>query len=202
LSVLLIAEGIVVLLDNTGATHVTVAEALGGAVAVIGLALIASTWFGRARALIPIGLLLLVASVPATALDVPLTGGIGHTIYQPTARSQLRSRYQFGIGRLDLDLLSVPLAHHTTHMEVRLGIGELTIDVPSSVRVVVHGHAGAGSVRLFGGSDGGWPESLTRTASGTESGELDLDARVGAGDIHVRRIGPDGAETLIGGTDR
>jgi phage shock protein PspC (stress-responsive transcriptional regulator) len=202
LSVLLIGAGIVALLDNAGATHVTVAETLAGGVAVIGVALIASAWFGRARGLIPIGIVLLLATPPAAALDVPITGGIGHRTYAPTTRAELRSRYELGIGRLEVDLLAAPLTQRKTHVTARLGIGELTIDVPSTVRVVVHGHAGAGSVRVFGSGDGGWPENATRTAPGTKTGELDIDARVGAGDIQVRRYEPGGVETLLGGTNQ
>ena len=198
LSLLLIGAGIIVLLDNTGAAHITVAEALGGGLGLVGVALIASAWFGRARGLIPIGILLLIVAVPASALDVPISGGFGRSLFRPTHRAALRSRYELGIGRLDLDLQAVPLAHHTTHVAARLGIGELTIEVPTTVRVVVHGHAGAGSVRVFGGGNGGWPENVTRAAPGTQPGELDIDARVGAGDIQVRRFEPGGVETLLG----
>ena len=121
--------------------------------------------------------------------------------YRPLARSEIRSKYEMGIGRLNVDLSDVQLAHHTTRVKARLGIGEMIIDVPSTVRVVVHAHAGAGSVRLFGGNEGGWPESQTRVAPGTGAGELDLDLRGGAGDIQVRRFDAFGAETLIRGAN-
>lgn len=88
-------------------------------------------------------------------------------------------------------------------MSARLGIGELVIDVPNSVRVVVRGHAGAGSVSVFGDeNNGGWPEDVTRTAPGTQSGVLYVDARVGAGNIQVHRYEPGGVETLLGGSDQ
>ena len=201
LSLLLIGAGVVVLLDNAGTTHITVAEALGGGVVVVGLALVASAWFGRARGLIPIAILLLLAAVHSSAIDVPITGGVGHSHFRPLTRADLRSTYELGIGRLELDFMKVPLADHVTHVKARLGIGELAIDVPNTVRVVVHGHAGAGSVRVFGGGNGGWPENVTRAAPGARAGELDIDARVGAGDIQVRRFEPGGVETLLGGTN-
>ena len=122
---------------------------------------------------------------------------------RPISRAALRSEYQLGIGRLEVDLRAVPLANHTTHVKTRLGIGEMVIDVPSSVRVVVTGHAGAGAVQLFGGdAGGGFPQNATRSAPGTQPGELDIDARVGAGDLQVRRFEPGGVETLLGGPNQ
>ena len=196
-SLLLIGGGIVTLLDDNGTTHLTAAEILAGALALVGIALVLSTWFGRARGLLPIGILLLLITLPAATIDVPLSGGTGNHEYRPLTRSDIRTKYEMGIGRLNVDLSDVALAHHTTRVAVRLGIGEMIVDVPSTVRVVVHAHAGAGSVRLFGGNDGGWPESRTSVAPGTGRGELDLDLRVGAGDIQVRRFDALGAETLL-----
>ena len=194
---LLVGGGIVLLLDDNGSAHLTAAEILAGALCVVGAALVLSTWVGRARGLVPVGIVLLLVTLPAAAIDVPITGGTGNRVYVPVTRADLRGTYELGIGRLDLDLTQVPLAGHTTHVKVRLGIGELIVNVPSTVRVVLKAHAGAGSLRLFGNRDGGWPDDATRTAPGTGRGELDLDARVGAGDVMVRRFEPDGTETML-----
>jgi hypothetical protein len=200
LSVLLIGGGVVWLLDNNGTTHFTVAGVLAGGLCVVGLALVLSTWFGRARGLIPLGILLLLVSVPAAAIDVPITGGTGNREYAPVARSELQSKYEYGIGRLEIDLTKAPLAGHTSHIRAQLGIGALIIDVPSAVKVVVHAHAGTGSITLFGGTDnGGWPAEQTRTAPGTRPGLLDLDLRVGAGHVEVRRFDPSGGELFLPG---
>ena len=85
---LLIGGGVVWLLDNNGTTHFTVAGILAGGLCVVGLALVLSTWFGRARGLIPLGILLLLVSVPAATIDVPITGGTGKRDY---SRSRARS---------------------------------------------------------------------------------------------------------------
>jgi len=199
-SVLLIGVGVVTLLDDSGTTHLTAAEILAGALCLVGLALVLSAWFGRARGLVPLGIVLLIATLPAATIDVPLTGGTGNREYLPTSRVELRSTYQMGIGRLDVDLRDVPLAGRTTRLRAQLGIGNLVVDVPSTVRVVVSAHAGAGAVLLFGGDEGGWPAQQTRTVVGTGAGELDLDLRVGAGAVQVHRFDPNGAETIFQGT--
>ena len=198
-SLLLIGAGIATLLDNNGSAHLTAAEILAGGVTIVGVALLVSTWFGRARGLLPIGILLLVATLPAAVIDVPLTGGTGSHEYRPISLAGIRPKYEMGIGRLALDFTAAPLAGRTTHVHAQIGIGELVVDVPSTVRVVVDAHAGAGSLQLFGDNQGGWRDRQTRTAAGTGAGELDLDLRVGAGDVVVRRFEPNGAETLLPG---
>ena len=64
------------------------------------IALVVSAWFGRAHGLIPIGLLLLLVTLPAAAIDVPVSGGIGNRHYFPVTRADLKSDYEHGIGRL------------------------------------------------------------------------------------------------------
>jgi phage shock protein PspC (stress-responsive transcriptional regulator) len=196
-SVLLIGAGVVTLLDDAGTTHLTAAEILAGALCIVGGALVLSTWFGRARGLVPLGIVLLIATIPAATIDVPLTGGTGYHHYVPTTRAELRSTYEMGIGRLDVDLREVPLLGRTTRLRAQLGIGNLVVDVPSTVTVVVSAHAGAGAVLLFGANNGGWPAQQTRTVEGTRPGELDLDLRVGAGAVQVHRFDPNGAETIF-----
>ena len=166
---------------------------------LIGLVLILSTRFGRARGLIPVGILLLLATIPATVIDVPITNGVGERHHEPRTVEQVRGTYELGIGHLVVDLRDVPFAGQDMHVAARLGIGQLEIDVPSTVQVRVHAHAGAGSITLFGGTyDNGWPISANYTTSeaGT-TGVLDLDARVGAGEIDVHRYTPNGVESIL-----
>ena len=97
-----------------------------------------------AHGLIPIGILLLFVTLPAATIDVPLSGGTGAHAIGRSRRSELRSKYEMGIGNLSVDLTEAPLVGHITHIRAQLGIGELTLDVPSTVKLVVHGHAGSG----------------------------------------------------------
>ena len=46
--------------------------------------------------------------------------------------------------------------------------------------------------------DGGWPEDDRRVVAGSGPGVLQLDLRVGAGAIEVRRFEPGGVETILG----
>jgi len=198
LSVLLIGAGIASLLQATGALDVNLTVVLAIGTGVVGAALIVGAFFGRAHTLILVGLFLLAATGISNTLDVPLRGGIGDRTYRPIHVAELQSRYQLGIGKLEIDLRDVPLDGRTTVVDAQDGIGELLVLVPSSVRVEVHAHAGAGAVRMFGRESGGWPENDERAIDGTGAGVLQLNLRVGAGEVNVRRFEPGDIETTVG----
>ena len=198
LSVLLIGGGIASLLQATGALDVNLTVVLAIATCVVGAALVTAAFAGRAHMLIPVGILLLAATAISSTIDVPMRGGIGSRQYRPLNVSELRSHYELGIGDLELDLRDVPLAGRTTVVDAQTGVGALRVLVPSSVRVEVHAHAGAGSLLLFGSETGGWHENVQRSVAGSGTGVLQLDLRVGAGQIRVRRFEPGGIETVLG----
>ncbi|HEY5172377.1 MAG TPA: PspC domain-containing protein, partial [Acidimicrobiia bacterium] len=204
LSILLIGAGIASLLQATGALDVNLTVVLAIATCVVGAALVTAAFVGRAHTLVLVGIALLAATAISSTIDVPLRGGIGSRTYRPLQLSELKSHYEVGIGRLELDLRDVDLRDRTTLVDARTGVGELLVLVPSSVRVEVHAHAGAGSVRLFGNETGGWPENEDRAVagSGTGTGVLRLDLRVGAGEVRVRRYEPGGIETILGSNDQ
>jgi phage shock protein PspC (stress-responsive transcriptional regulator)/predicted membrane protein len=199
LSVLFIGAGIASLLQATDAADVNLTVVLAIGTCVVGAALVIAAFVGRAHTLILIGLVLLAATAVSNSLDVPLRGGIGTRYYTPIRIAELDHPYRLGIGLLKFDLREVPLARRTTTLDAQVGIGHLVVFVPSSVRVEVHAHAGAGSLMLFGNEHGGWPEDQDRAVDGREAGVLRLNLRVGAGQVEVRRYEPGGIETIIGG---
>jgi phage shock protein PspC (stress-responsive transcriptional regulator) len=198
LSIVLIGSGIASLLQATGALDVNLTVVLALATCVVGAALVVAAFAGRAHSLILIGVLLLGATAISNSIDVPLRGGIGSRDYRPLSLTELKQHYELGIGQLSLDLRDLPLAGRTTVVDAQTGIGHLVVYVPSSVRVEVRAHAGAGSVNLYGRDDGGWPEDDQRAVAGTGPGMLQLDLRVGAGQVQVRRFEPGGVETILG----
>lgn len=204
LSVLLIGAGIASLLQATGALDVNLTVVLAIATSVVGAALVTAAFVGRAHSLVLVGIVLLAATAISNTIDVPLRGGIGSRTYRPLQLSELKSRYEVGVGKLELDLRDVDLAGRTTVVDAQVGVGELLVLVPSSVRVEVHAHAGAGSVRLFGNEAGGWPENADRAVagSGTGAGVLQLNLRTGAGEVRVRRYEPGGIETILGDNNK
>jgi predicted membrane protein len=155
--------------------------------------LVLSAWFGRARGLIPIGLLLVLVAIPATVIDVPISGGIGDRHYRPTTRAEIRRNYELGIGQINLDLTDAPVANRYTTISASVGVGDISVNVPANVLVVVTAHTGAGMTDVFGHENDGWPRDTYQVGGANQSGQLTLDLEVGAGSIHVRRFAANGA---------
>jgi phage shock protein PspC (stress-responsive transcriptional regulator)/predicted membrane protein len=198
LSLLMIGAGITSLLVATDTITLNLTIAFAVATGFVGLVLLLSTWVGRARGLIFVGVLLAFATAVSSAVNVPITGGIGEERYRPLTVSQIPERYELGIGHLMIDLEDVPYANRKVTVNAQLGIGEMSIAVPSTVRVVVNGEVGAGLIQIWGYQEDGWREESSHAAPGDGTGELVINARVGVGQILVRRFEPDGTETLLG----
>jgi phage shock protein PspC (stress-responsive transcriptional regulator)/predicted membrane protein len=199
LSVLLIGAGVAFLLQASGAADVNLTVVLAIGTCVVGAALVVAAFAGRAPALIAVGIVLLGATAVANTIDVPLRGGIGERVYRPQTIAEVQPHYEHGIGRLVIDLRDVPFTTEDLDVSAQLGIGQLLVRVPSSVRVEVTAHAGAGSLMLFGREHSGWPANDTKVVQGTGAGVLRLDLRVGAGQVRVQRFEPGGFETILGG---
>lgn len=112
----------------------------------------------------------------------------GDRNYHVSSLADLRSSYEYGAGKINLDLadLSVSGRHRT---EVRLGRGDVTVTVPSNVAVWVHGRAGLGSVSIDGHKVSGIDaEQSQLVGPGTETDEnrLTVDVKVGFGHVTVR----------------
>jgi phage shock protein PspC (stress-responsive transcriptional regulator) len=195
-SVLLLVAGIAALLDVTGVVDVTAQGILATLLVGLGAALVVGAWYGRARGLIPAGVLLSLLLAAVTAIDVPVTGGVGERFWQPESVERLEPSYELGIGDAALDLSALELTEGTRHVRARLGIGELRIVVPDGVEVAVDAHAGAGSITVFGRERNGTNVDLAQ--SGGAAPLLLIDAEVGLGELTVRRVsertivGPDG----------
>ena len=93
------------------------------------------------------------------------------------------------MGALDVDLSAVKFPARGPTVELSVGIGQLTVDVPKNAIVNVDAHAGVGQVDVLGQSgqdvQGQWaPRS---GGSGPRTPRLTIDAHVGMGNIQVVR---------------
>lgn len=110
--------------------------------------------------------------------------GIGDRYETPTTIAQLHSSYHLGIGNLRIDLSQLPPVTEETHVKARVDIGHLEIVVGPNMPVDVRAHAKAGRVDVFQQQDSGRNATLE-----TGSGQLVIDATVGAGRVEVVRGG-------------
>jgi phage shock protein PspC (stress-responsive transcriptional regulator) len=189
LGVLVAAVGLVSILDLTSVTNVDWRIVIGAMVVVTGSLIAVGATTGRAvGGLIALTLALLLALGLALAVREPLFAGVGKRTAHPIVAASVGSKYAHGIGDFTVNLADVDLPRGETHVKATLGIGDLTVLVPAGVAVVVDGRVSAGETEIFGHSDDGTGvhEHVRAPGAGTAR-TLFLDARVGLGQLEVRR---------------
>jgi phage shock protein PspC (stress-responsive transcriptional regulator) len=191
--IVLLALGVLAAVDALGA-DVPLPAYPATVVAGAGLGLLIATWYGRARGLIALGLLGMLA-LPPTAFAQEFHGSFVHgtRTLTPTTAGELLPSYEYRGGEVRLDLSRLDLAGQDAHSTVRLGAGELIVTVPARTDVTVHVKLSAGQYETFDAEDGG--VDLDRTvrdegADGPGGGTLDLTIRQGVGHLEVRRADP------------
>ena len=101
----MVIAGLLTLLNATGAIDVLPSTIVTSVLAVVGGGLLLSTWLGRARGLIWLGIFLLpVVAITTIADRIDLRGGFGEREYQPVEVGEVRSEYRLGAGSQTLDL--------------------------------------------------------------------------------------------------
>jgi len=185
---LLVVAGLGWLLDASG-VEVPWRAMLPAALIAVGLATAAGAFRGRQHGLMVVGVVLVaVLSVAVAAdwdLDVPFAGGVGERSEQPTTPADL-DQYRLGIGNLRLDLRQLQVPAGTTRVEARVGIGELSVELPEGVAVAVDARSGLGNVRALDREEGGLG-SRVQVEDGGGGRRLVLDLRVGLGQVQVDR---------------
>jgi phage shock protein PspC (stress-responsive transcriptional regulator) len=200
----LVTVGALWILDISVGTSIGVGRIVAAGLLVLGLGLVVGGFVGRARWLIlpaalltPVVLLATVLS-PMTWADVDVrTDGVGERIERPASVAEAETGYQLGAGSLRLDLTGLTLddleAAGTTVIDVQIGAGEVVVDVPDDVTVVVAARAGAGEVALFGteGTGLGVTRNEALAPSGDGGPTIELDVQVGFGTVDVRAVTAD-----------
>jgi phage shock protein PspC (stress-responsive transcriptional regulator) len=134
-----------------------------------------------------LGALILAAAIAAAVVATTfarLAHGVGDKQYAPLTATALRHEYQVGVGSLRLDLSRVSLPPGTTRIHVEAGIGHVRIVVPHDATVRAKTHVTWGDAELLGHDESG---HNVRADVGPEDAELQLDTRVGIGQIEVDR---------------
>lgn len=152
LSLLVLAGGCALTAHLAGWATLGWPEAFAAGLLIVGTVAIVASFFGRARGIVPLGLLLIVGLL-ATRTTMPWSeGGIGERVEHPATVTELAEQYRLAVGTLELDTTGVQFPRGTTTtLDVRLGIGEADIRVPPDVVVVVDGHIGLGELRGLDG---------------------------------------------------
>ncbi len=165
---------------------------LAAALLIIGLTLVAATWLGRARGLLPLGVMLAIAAVLVTAAGpafrIPVAARSTHVYANLVELPAAGDSQDFGELSVDLSQLAVTGdATYRAHVDV----GQIDVTVPRDANIVINYKADLGAVRAFGaevqgGSDLGGQLSDPQPPQAARH-TLTLDLSVDAGNIEVQR---------------
>jgi phage shock protein PspC (stress-responsive transcriptional regulator) len=165
---------------------------LAAALMVIGLTLLAATWFGLARGLLPVGVILAIAVLIVAAggpqLRVPVETTSSHA-YTTLAELPVAGDTE-DFGRLSVDLSQLAVTADTSYT-AHVDLGELQVTVPKDVHVVVNYTADVGAVHAYGDEIQAGSE-LTGQFTDPQPAQqgqhtLTLNLSVDAGNIQVQR---------------
>ena len=186
---LLVLVGIGWLLD-AGGVEVPWRALLPAALIAVGLACVAGAFRGRQHAMMVVGVALTVVLSVAVAADwdlgVPLGGGVGDRTERPATPAELAT-YELGAGDLLVDLSDLQVPPGTTAVQARVGVGELVVEVPGGVSFRVVASSGLGEVQVLGEQESGVANRVDSTVEAGGDRRLELDLRVGIGQVRVER---------------
>ncbi len=121
-----------------------VAAALG----IVGVGVLVSSVWGRARWLVPLGLLLMPLLLVVNLMQVSVIGPWGEFFEDIETITTLEESYSYGGGEVvfRLDGQAWERAVDDVSVRVELGVGSVTLFVPDDVNVVISADIGLGSV--------------------------------------------------------
>lgn len=184
---LLVVVGVLWLLQAAGVVESPWRAILPGALIAIGVALLVEARHGLHGGLLTLGILLTLALSVASLVDVPLTGGVGEREYQPATFDAIDSPYELGVGEMTLDLSRVEFPAGETTVEVKHGIGDLTVILPAGVGAVVDWDLGIGDITIFESfNQSGVSHDGVERREGQGAGTVRLELSLGIGDAEVR----------------
>ena len=151
----LLTIGLLAIVSQVAEVEVMPGQFFGAALTVIGIGLVVGAWWGRARILILIALLVMPIAVMASFVTAPLEGGIGDNRYAPANSAELRDEYRLMSGRMILDLTELSVGAQPIHIAASVAVGQLVVVLPLEGSVEIRTRVGAGVLSVFDSSEGG-----------------------------------------------
>lgn len=192
-SLMCLALGGLAVIDVAGA-NVSFTAYVGTALAMTAAGLLVGSWLGRARWLIPVGIILSLALGAGYGAE-RVTDEFGENPVRvmtvtPTSIEEIQQGYEWAAGDITLDLRGLDFANQDLSVPVHLGAGDLEILLPPTVDVTAIADVGVGDSNIFGTSRDGVGMSSRTTDLGSDGaggGTLELTITLGAGDLQVTR---------------
>jgi phage shock protein PspC (stress-responsive transcriptional regulator)/predicted membrane protein len=155
------------------------------AVTILGLGILTGAFVGKARWLIPIGLLLLPPMIGTSVADAYEGSWQTPQLVRPREFASLAPMYEKGAGELMIDLTDLPWNGEVITVGAEVGVGELQLRVPAGVAVEAQGDVGIGEFATEENTNGGFGVERMFTLEGTGVGTVVANLSVGMGRIFV-----------------
>jgi len=182
---LLVGIGLLALVSQVANVDVAPGQFFGAALAVVGIGLVVGAWWGRARILILLALLLLPMAIVASFVTAPLEGGLGEQRFAPANAAELQSEYRMMGGRLLLDLTQLSITAQPIHIAASVAVGQLLVIVPPGASVQVHTRVGAGAAIVFGPREVGTSLDSRFVRLHASGPTYILDLQSGLGEVEI-----------------
>lgn len=154
------------------------------ALTTVGIGILVGTFYGRARWLIPLGLLLVPPMFGSLVADEGAAWRSPQLV-RPALFANLTPSYEQDAGELTIDLTELPWAGETVTLDAEVGAGVINLRVPAGVRVEANGEVGVGEFATDGDSHGGFGVDRTFIVEGSGVGTVLANLEVGIGKIMV-----------------
>ncbi len=175
---------------DTHGVHIPLAAYFASALLVLGLTLVAATWFGRARGILGLAMLVLITTL-GTSLSGPVVQhqGWGAEEVVHTTAAQLAVGDAKDGGRLTVDLTQLDATADVSYT-AKMDVGSLQVEAPTSMNVVVNSQVDVGGV-VISGQKAEYGTELSSTVPiapiDPKKRTLTLNLSVDAGVVQVRR---------------
>lgn len=188
LAVVLLVGGITGFGSGAGWIGLDVGQVAALSLLLVGAGLIVGAWWGRARLLIAVGIVMVPVVLAASVIDFPVSGTIGSP-YLHLSRAGTLDDMEVLVGQATLDLADYPFREGIETARLRVAAGAMTVVVPHDVRVEVRATVEGGEAHVLGGFESGYDLDVTEVAGpkgATKALHLDIDA--GLGSVGVYRM--------------
>ncbi len=184
LSAAVLVAGTLLLLREAGVDELTGSRVLAVALLVVGSGLLVGTCYGRARWLLPIGVLLAVAMAGAAGAErVDIADGVGERSWRAVDGGD----YRLGAGEATLDLRGLRGQDDAT-VSARVGIGQLVVLVPRGMDVAIDADVELGEIDTPRSTTEGDDLHEELVLGSADDVTVTVDADVLVGQIEVRYV--------------
>lgn len=184
---LLVLSGLAWLADAAGLVSWRWPLLLAGALALVGVAVLAIARRGGHDGLVVVGLVLAVAALLTSLAPSPLVwGAVGDRTLRPQTVTELDESVGLAAGSLTVDLRDIAVDGEPVRLEARVGLGELVVWLPDDATVDVHATSGAGEVAVGSRTNAGLGVEVDHRLDG-DGAVWQLDVATGMGRVEVRR---------------